>query len=699
MAGPWEEYQKATQQAEGPWSIYKKPEQPAESAGQQGQPFEPPVLYTTKDGGRIYRNSDGKLGYVSEGFATSDQDTIARLLEGATPAEASSWEPIVDPGGADMSGMRGAIQGLTFGLGDEIVARGASTLSGRPYELELKAERQRLKQSREEHPVATYGGEFAGGMATALTGIGAAGQAATRTGQVARTAGIGAAEGGVYGFNSGEGGFENRVKSGGDGAAFGAFGGVAARPVGAGLSKLGDSGESVFQMLIGRGQPQRAQNAIGTALERSGQQGEEVVAALRQATSEDQPQYAIADALGRPGQRMLSGLIRSTPEVAQEIQDYLISRQAGQGNRVASFVADAFDAPNSANATKEAMEQARSRAANANYSAARNNADPVDVRGALAIIDDRIGGMQGSGVRGDGIDAKLLAFRNRLAAATPENTKFNPTPTAVELSDFNRVLGVKQDVQDAIGAAIRAGRNNEARELGKLVSSLDEALEVSSSQYRQANDAFARASREIDQVASGQRAAGSRSRPEDTVAAFNKMTDGEQAAFRAGYADPHIARIESGAVGSNAARPFTSQKFQQEAAAMATDPELLTRRLERENQMFSTNNTVLGGSRTADNLIDMEDVSHFDTGALALLLRGQIIDGTTQLAGPAINRLRGHGPLVREEMVRMLTSKGDEGASLIQQLLINKQKEQAARQIMIDRMTAAGGVGAGMSQD
>lgn len=90
--------------------------------------------------------------------------------------------------------------------------------------------------------------------------------------------------------------------------------------------------------------------------------------ALRQATSEDQPQYAIADALGRPGQRMLSGLIRSTPEVAQEIQDYLISRQAGQGNRVASFVADAFDAPNSANATKEAMEQARNRAANANYS-------------------------------------------------------------------------------------------------------------------------------------------------------------------------------------------------------------------------------------------------------------------------------------------------------------------------------------------
>lgn len=673
---------------------------------QETSSSEPPILFTTKDGGRIYRGADGQPGYVSDGFATRDQDTIAKLMEGATPSRATDWQPVVDPGNAAISGARGAFQGATFGAGDEIVAGVTSVLSGRPYEQELKAERRRLELGREQHPVSTYGGEVTGGLATALTGIGAVGQAATRTGQIARSVGMGALEGGIYGFNAGDSGTKERVLNGLEGSAYGAAAGGASMPVGAALSRIGRSGKSVFQTLIRPGQTQRAQNALGTALGRS---GEDVAAALRQAATEGQPEYAVADALGRPGQRMLSGVTRSTPEIAQEIQDTLTSRQSGQAGRVGSFIADAFDAPDSAMATREVMEQARGTAANANYGAARKNADPVDIRSALNIIDERIGGMQGSGVRGDGIDARFAAFRNRLAAANPEkstvgatNTVPNGTdaaPTAVELSDFNRVLGVKQDIQDTIGAALRAGRNNEARELGKLVNALDEALETSSSGYRQANDAFASASREIDQISPGQRAAGPRSRAEDTIAKFNGLTNAEKAAFRTGYAEPHIAKISAGVEGANTARPFTSQKFQQEAGAMAKDPALLSRRLERENQMFSTGNTVLGGSRTADNLIDMEDSSRFGPGALTLLLQGRIGDGFIQAAGPTLNRLQGRSPAVRQEMGQMLTKTGDEGASLIQQLLMNKQREQAAKQLMIDRLTATGGVGAGMSQN
>lgn len=666
----------------------------------------PQTLYTTDDGGRIYRGSDGQLGFVSDGFATRDPDTIESLMEGATPAQATDWTPEVGHGGAAVSGVRGALQGLTFGLGDEIVARGASAVSGRPYETELAAERTRLAEGRTDHPVSTYGGEVAGGVATGLTGIGAVGQANTRSGQIGRAALSGGALGGLYGFNSGEEGLENRLDGARNGALFGGFAGGASVPLGAGLSRLARTGKSAFQSLIGTGQPQRAQNAVGAVLARSGQSGDEVAAALQQAAREGQPQFAVADALGRPGQRVLSGVARSTPDAAQEIQEYLTSRQAGQGGRVASHIADAFDAPQSAAATEATMAAARRQAANANYAAARNSAGPVDVRRALAVIDDRIGGMQGSGVRGDGIDARLASFRNRLAAPTPERSKFganapaaggaNATPAAVELSDFNRVLGVKQDVQDVIGAALRAGRDNEARELGRLVAALDEALEGSSAGYRQANDAFAAASREIDQIGAGQRAAGPRARAEDTLAAFGRLSEGQQAAFRAGYADPLIARIESNAVGANAARPFTSQKFQQEAAAMATDPDLLARQLGRENTMFETGQTVLGGSRTADNLIDMEDASRFDTGALAALLRGRIADGVTQMVGPALNRMRGQGPAVRSEMARLLTQSGDDGADVIRQLLTNNQLDQAAKIRLIDQLTAMGGTGSGM---
>ncbi len=69
--------------------------------------------------------------------------------------------------------------------------------------------------------------------------------------------------------------------------------------------------------------------------------------------------------------------------------------------------------------TTGALKDARSAAANTAYDAARSNAAPVDVGGALSVIDARVGGMRGSGVTGDGIDAKLTGYRQRLAADTP----------------------------------------------------------------------------------------------------------------------------------------------------------------------------------------------------------------------------------------------------------------------------------------
>ena len=668
---------------------------------------------------------------------TEEQQRALALARARQRASQATEQP-AQPAGLDVAQFRrdqmaenispaksatlGAMQGATFGASDEGIGffRGVKNAAtnwnegrgsvldpdpgffgrmqnrfGQGYVEGRDEAREALDVAREEHPVAAYGGEVAGGVATALTGLGALGQATTRGGQYVRAAGVGSTQGSVYGFNTGEGGAQNRLGSGRHGAALGAGAGIVSVPLGAALAHGTKAGGSAFQALIGRGQPQRAQRAISKVLNRSGRSGDEVATALRQAAREGQSEFAVVDALGRPGQRMLSGVARSTPDVAQEIQDTLMSRQAGQAGRTSSFLAEAFNAPQSAAATQTAMKAARGQAANINYAAAADGAGPVDIRPALAVIDDRIGGMQGSGVRGDGIDARLATFRDRLAAAAPERSQFGAS--AVELSDFNRVLGVKQDVQDAIGAAKRAGRNNEARELKSLVTALDEALERSSAGYRRANDAFAAASREIGQIDAGKRAAGPRARAEDTLAAYGQLTPGQQAAFRVGYVDPHIARIERGAVGANAARPLTSQKFQQEAAGMATDPQLLARRLGRENTMFETNSVALGGSRTADNLADTADVSSANISALAQLLRGHIISGGGQLAGAAFNRMRGQGPGVRSEIGRMLSQSGDSGADVIRQLLTNRQLDQAARLRLIDKLIAMGGTGSGMA--
>ena len=174
-----------------------------------------------------------------------------------------------------------------------------------------------------------------------------------------------------------------------------------------------------------------------------------------------------------------------------------------------------------------------------------------------------------------------------------------------ELSDFDRVLGVKQAVQDDIGAAVRAGRNNEARELGKLVKELDAALEGSSDMYRTANDGFRSASKVIDAVDEGALMA-TRGRAADNVPRFGAMAAAEQGAARTGYGDRLLSELENMKYPStNRALITGSEKRTAEAAAMATDPQLYSSRIARERTMWDTQDKALKGSQTANNQADM----------------------------------------------------------------------------------------------
>jgi len=47
----------------------------------------PGPIAETRDGGQVFRMSDGSLSFKSPGYATTDQDAIARIMEGATPLE------------------------------------------------------------------------------------------------------------------------------------------------------------------------------------------------------------------------------------------------------------------------------------------------------------------------------------------------------------------------------------------------------------------------------------------------------------------------------------------------------------------------------------------------------------------------------------------------------------------------------------
>ncbi len=547
---------------------------------------------------------DGKTYEVEAPSMEAAAEAIGSF--GAMPAGGSSvnHEGVADFQNRALTFGANAAQGMSFGLGDEAsgaVAGIKSMLGGGDFLPAYRAERDDARADMatisERYPNAATGGYLTGAAIPAIT----AGPLATgesMLGTMGRSGLLGMTEGALQGAGNADGrGIVGETIKGG---LIGLGAGIAA-PAVIGAATLAKRGvfEGLPQM-FGKASQTKANRAIADALMRSGKTAPDIDALIAAAAREGQPEYRLMDALGLPGQRAANGLTRAGGAPGDEVAEFLSTRQSGQGERVGSFVEDAFDVKGTTAAkTQQGLIDARSTAADAAYDAARGNAAPVDVRGALGVIDTRIGGMKGSGVAGDSIDGKLAGYRDRLAA--------QPGPDGVmrELSDFDRVLGVKQAVQDDIGAAVRAGRNNEARELGKLVKELDAALEGSSDMYRTANDGFRSASKVIDAVDEGALMA-TRGRAADNVPRFGAMAAAEQGAARTGYGDRLLSELENMKYPStNRALITGSEKRTAEAATMATDPQLYSSRIARERTMWDTQDKALKGSQTANNQADM----------------------------------------------------------------------------------------------
>jgi hypothetical protein len=637
------------------------------AAAQQAQPAPAPAVGA--DGmpeGAVYDPQTGQM---------TDRDLLRNRFKGQM--------------GAGGAAILGAGQGASFGASDELTGAlnalipGQGTM-GERYAFGREASRAMLDQAREDNPVAAIGGEILGGAATAA-GLG---YGATRPGMTLGERALtglrgGAAEGAVYGGLSGEGATD-RVEGALTGAGIGAGVGMAAPYVFAGGRGAVNAVVDPIAGALNAGNNARANRLLSATMDRAGRGVDDVQRYLDDAARDGQGVVTVADALGDAGQRRLAGVARSPG--GEWIKETLDQRQLGQSERVGSFLREAFDAPDTAAAREAAMRAARGQAADTAYEAARSGAGPVDVRGALAAIDDRIGGMQGSGVRGDGIDARLASLRDRLSAPNTAASRVAPGANAVELSDFDRVLGVKQDVQDAIGAAVRAGRNNEARELGKLARALDQALEAASQGYRSANDDFARASREIDAIGIGADMSRPSMRAADTTRTFAGMTPEQQAAARVGYVDPLLGKVENAAPGVNTARTLVSPKRQTEFSAMARDPFLLNRRLGRENTMFETRARAGYGSPTSEMMGEMGEISAGDVGNMAAAVRGNI-PAIAQLLIGGKNALTGNNDATRQAIARALLSQDTSGVAAA---MTQAQKDEATRQI-IEALMRSGG--------
>lgn len=581
----------------------------------------------------------------------------------------------------------GAGQGASLGFGDEALA-GLLTATGEDsYERNLMRSRALQDIAKEDAPVGRFVGDITGSIATGLGAFSKLPTASTLGGQIATGTGIGATEGGLRGFGEGEG-VENRAGRAATGGVLGGAFGAGSVPVTKAITSLAGGARNLMGRVLNAGSAgeRAAHRALAADMRAVGKSEDDIVDAIMQAQRQGQDVFTVADALGVKGQRRLSGLSRGTGEGSEEIAEYLAERQAGQGERLSGFVEDAFGVRGTAAQREATLTRARSEAADVSYRAARENAGPVNLNQAIGSIDDLLRRdpiLGESELSGGALGRKLRSLRGRMAT------------DGEQLIDFDQVLGVKQEVQDAIGTAVRQGRNNQARELQPILRELDQALEASSPAYRQANDEFAQASRVIDQLAAGKEAARPAVRAGDVADEFGALTPGQQSTFRQGFADPLLTNIERARPGASTSAPLSSPGMQAKIGAVAQDPATLQAQIGREQTMGQTAQRALGGSRTAENLADVAEIGG---GRLAQTLRQGPLALVGEAAASGVNALRGmSGEAFEGALSKLLISRGSNAQQAARRAAEIGRMDATSRDRALRLLSAFGGATGGMA--
>jgi hypothetical protein len=392
-----------------------------------------------------------------------------------------------------------------------------------------------------------------------------------------------------------------------------------------------------------------AERQVARAVAESGRPTADIASDVTTAAAEGQPQFTLADALGNSGQRMLSTVARAPGEGRTAVVDALNSRQAGQGDRIIDALEQGFGSRMTPAQLESNMTAARGAQADAEYGAVRNDAAPVDLSAALDHIDQTLSpGVHSfagsSNIANDSVESALQGFRNRI------------TDGQSMLSDFTATQRLRGDLSDAVQRAVRAGEGNKARLLGGVLRQVDTAMENASAGHLAANRNFSQASRDIEAIGQGRQAAG-RGRTADVLSDFNSLQPRGQQAFRTGFVDPLIAKVDASAPGVNKARPLLNDRFRDIADATAPGAPLLQRQLGREQTMFETRNQALGGSRTMDNINDHEALG-INPSTVMHAATGNWTGAIGSMIHAGVRGITGNTPAVRKAVADILLKNG-----------------------------------------
>lgn len=483
-------------------------------------------------------------------------------------------------------------QGATFGFGDEISAAmvgGMAALTGGDFKDAYDYALNNIRADEEafsvQNPKLALGAEMVGaittgGMAGArMLPSAAAMRSMSTAGRVGRVAAVGGAEGAAYGAGNAEEGQRD------EGALKGFLLGSVAAPVGAKLIDLAAQGlgttVSYAMRKLGQTPRDQAERALRAAAEAEGIDAEEAVALLNALG----PRATLAD-LGENFRSLARAATDRTGAFKSEARAMMNQRQAGQQAQLleAVEIASGQKAGNFNMARQSLIEHRKAQASPLYQSAFNESIQPTD------------------------------SLNRILARPTLQSSMAKAERMALDEGDeigdslLKRIHYAKMDLDDRIGAAVRAGQANKVRILTELKNDLLSEVDSLSPDYRQARQIFSTDSRMLNAMDEGANLF--KFSVDEMDDALSGLSSSEMDLFRLGAVRAIKDKLENTGTGQDAARRLLgTESMRQKLGRIFPNPEDFIRRAAAEGEFTRTRNVLTGGSPTAERLAGQESLS------------------------------------------------------------------------------------------
>ena len=593
------------------------------------------------------------------------------------------------------------LQGASLNASDEIMAGIGTpaimaqsyltgegpTAPGEAYDQATAYADAQLAATQEHAPWTSTGLELAGALTTGKAPAQWALKAPTALGKAARSAVVGSGYGAASGFNRGDG-FEDRTEQAGEGAVWGAGFGLAAPTIGNTLGKIVGKGveasqnfwNAVVRGWRSSGVDERAARLVAGELEAAGLSPQQAQQELSRLGEEGM----IADIASSIRQRVGQLNVRD-PEAGQILVDRVQQRRLGGEQRVRQSLDEAYGPYRDPYDVQQATKADR-QATGSLYRAAE---------GQSVGLDDAANYMS----------VQLKAFPKGPIANSLNQVRDLLTDNAGNfLSEAPQVHAARQQLDDMVSAAYRAGESKRGNVLRGLRERLDETLKTQVPGFAEADARYATAARQQEAFDRGRteyfRGGPNTMTPAAAKADLAKASDAERDFIAQGQRAELERTLSNARASANApVDRLLSRDFNEEKVAATIGPEKtgkLRSALDREGRFIETSNLVEPGrgSRTAQLMGDQLTNDPWKDKSVITDFLSAAVGGFT-MAGPAgsAGAVLGVGAARAQELVRRALRK--KGSDQLYRLYADylsstgKERDQLFRKLIREEQEAA----------